>query len=86
MIMTNSEASEPRQCSAGSHVFEAPVERLQLLAGELGLSLQLLQALGLVPDGGQLQVAVAAVYGRKRATEDRRRGAESETERDGGKG
>lgn len=36
----------------------------------------------MVPDGGQLQVAVAAVYGRKTAKEDRRRGEDSETERE----
>ena len=44
-----------------TYVLEASVERLKLLPGELGLSLQLVQALGLVPHRGELQVAVAAV-------------------------
>lgn len=47
--------------TAPTHVLEASVEGLQLLPGELGLSLQLVQTLRLVPHRGELQVAVAAV-------------------------
>lgn len=58
--------------AAGSrtYVLEASIERLKLLPGELGLSLQLVQPLRLVPHCRQLQVTVAAVYGRKRETEE----------------
>lgn len=44
-----------------THVLEAAVEGLQLLLGELGLRQQLLQPLGLVPYGRELQLGVAAV-------------------------
>lgn len=45
-----------------THVFEASVEGLQLLLGELGLCLQLVQSLWLVAHCGQLQLAVAAIW------------------------
>lgn len=45
-----------------THVLEAPVEGLQLLLGELGLCLQLVQPLWLVAHCGQLQLTVAAVW------------------------
>ena len=47
----------------GTHVLEAPVEALQLLLGELGLCLQLVQPLWLVACCGQLQLTVTAVWG-----------------------
>lgn len=46
----------------GTHILEAPVEGLQLLLGELGLCLQLVQPLRLVAHRGQLQLTVAAVW------------------------
>lgn len=45
-----------------THILEAPVEGLQLLLGELGLGLQLVQPLRLVAHGRQLQLTVAAVW------------------------
>lgn len=53
-------------CRAPTYVLEASVERLELFPGELRLSLQLVQALRLVPHRGKLQVTVAAVCGRRR--------------------
>lgn len=49
-----------------TYVLEASIERLKFLPGELGLSLQLVQPLGLVPHCRQLQIAVTAVCGRRR--------------------
>lgn len=46
---------------AGSYVLEAAVEDLQLLAGEAGLGLELLQALGAMADCRQLQLIFNAV-------------------------
>lgn len=54
------------EVSAPTYVLEASVERLELFPGELRLSLQLVQALRLVPHRGELQVTVAAVCGRQR--------------------
>lgn len=54
------------ECHAPTYVLEASVERLKLFPGELRLSLQLVQALRLVPHCGELQVTVAAVCGRQR--------------------
>lgn len=51
---------------APTYVLEASVERLKLFPGELRLSLQLVQALWLVPHRGEFQVTVAAVCGRRR--------------------
>lgn len=54
-----------RACPGGmgsTHVLEAPVEGLQLLLGELGLCLQLVQSLRLVAHCGQLQLTVAAIW------------------------
>lgn len=48
----------PTHCA---HVLEAAVEGLQLLLGELGVCLQLLQRLGLVPRSRELHVGIAAV-------------------------
>ncbi len=53
--------------STDTHVFEAPIKGLQLLLGEFGLSLQLLQTLGLMSHRGQLEFTVTALYGRERA-------------------
>lgn len=53
-------------CRIPTYVLEASVERLKLFPGELRLSLQLVQALRLVPHRGELQVTVAAVCGRRR--------------------
>lgn len=52
-----------RQLTNGavSYVLEAAVKDLQLLAGEAGLGLQLLQALRAMADGGQLQLIFNAV-------------------------
>lgn len=44
-----------------SYVLEAAVEDLELLAGEAGLGLQLLQALGAMADCRQLQLIFDAV-------------------------
>lgn len=46
---------------AGSYVLEAAVKDLQLLAGEAGLGLELLQALGAMADCRQLQLIFHAV-------------------------
>lgn len=46
----------------GTHILEASVEGLQLLLGELGLGLQLVQALWLMAHRGQLQFTVTAVW------------------------
>ena len=65
-----------------TYVLEASVEGLQLLPGELGLSLQLVETLRLVTHRRQLQVTVAAVCGRKRQTNRKRwRGRKMERER-----
>lgn len=64
-------------------VFEAPVKGLQLLLGEFGLSLQLLQTLGLMSHRGQLKVTVTAVYGRESAKKKRER-KRGKAERKGG--
>lgn len=50
-----------RTNAAVSYVLEAAVEDLQLLAGEAGLVLQLLQALRAMAHGGQLQLILNAV-------------------------
>lgn len=63
-----------------TYVLESSIQRLKLLPGELGLSLQLVQPLRLVAHGRQLQIAVAAVCGRKRECE---KGMERQT---GGEG
>lgn len=47
---------------AVSYVLEAAVKDLQLLAGEAGLGLQLLQALRAVAHGRQLQLILHAVW------------------------
>lgn len=47
---------------AVSYVLEAAVKDLQLLAGEAGLGLELLQALGAVANGRQLQLIFNAVW------------------------
>ncbi len=60
--------------STDTHVFEAPIKGLQLLLGEFGLSLQLLQTLGLMSHRGQLEFTVTALYGRERAKKERGRG------------
>lgn len=44
-----------------THIFEAPVEDLQLFLGELGLLLQLVHALGAMTHSGQLKVIFHAV-------------------------
>lgn len=44
-----------------SYIFETSVKRLKLLPGELGLGLELVQALGLVAHHGELQVAFTHV-------------------------
>lgn len=44
-----------------SYIFETSVKRLKLLPGELGLGLELVEALWLVPHHGELQVAFARV-------------------------
>lgn len=44
-----------------THVLEAPVQDLQLFAGELGLLLELLQPLGAVADGGELKLILDTV-------------------------
>lgn len=69
--------------SQTTYVLEASIERLKLLPGELGLSLQLVQPLRLVTHRRQLQITVAAVCGRKRKRErkgwiDRKRERERE--------
>lgn len=43
------------------YIFEASVERLELLPGELGLGLELVEALWLVPHRGELKVTVTGV-------------------------
>lgn len=55
-----------------TYVLEASIERLKLLPGELGLSLELVQPLGLVPHRGELQVAVTAVCLRDGQTDRRK--------------
>lgn len=72
---------EPKQRKGGgAYVLEAAVQDLQLLAGEAGLGLQLLQALGAMADGGQLQLVFDAVWkeetgGREQGARRRRRGS-----------
>lgn len=44
-----------------SYIFETSVKRLKLLPGELGLGLELVEALRLVPHHGELQVAFTRV-------------------------
>ena len=46
-----------------TYVLEASVEDLQLLAGEPSLGLHLLQSLGAMADGRQLQLILYAVWG-----------------------
>lgn len=48
-----------------SYIFETSVKRLKLLPGELGLGLQLVEALWLVPHHGELQVAFTSVCPRE---------------------
>lgn len=50
-----------------SYIFETSVKRLKLLPGELGLGLQLVEALWLVPHHGELQVAFTNVCPGERA-------------------
>lgn len=67
-----------RRTGGGAYVLEAAVQDLQLLAGEAGLGLELLQALGAMADGGQLQLVFNAVWkeetGRREQEARRRRG------------
>lgn len=56
--------------STGTLVLKASIEGLELLPGELGLGLQLVQALRLVTHRRQLQVTVAAVIFRRREEEE----------------
>lgn len=55
-----------------SYVLEAAVKDLQLLAGEAGLGLQLLQALGAVADGRQLQLILNAVWTEETSRRERK--------------
>lgn len=79
--------------SSQTYVLEASIERLKLFPGELGLSLQLVQTLRLVPHRRELQITVAAVCGRKRERQreegmDRQTGGKrekSDAERERGK-
>lgn len=53
---------EQRQCfQLFSYIFETSVKRLKLLPGELGLGLELVEALRLVPHHGELQVPFTRV-------------------------
>lgn len=53
--------------SSQTYIFEAPVEDLQLLLGELRLFLQLVHAFRAVTHGGELKVIFHAVCDREGA-------------------
>lgn len=69
--------------SSWTYILKASIERLKLFPSELGLSLQLVQPLWLVPHCRQLQITVTAVCWIKRQRQrekgmDRQTGSEKE--------
>lgn len=70
---------QERQCfQPFSYIFETSVKRLKLLPGELGLGLQLVEALWLVPHHGELQVAFTGVCPGETVKTGERRGRQEE--------